>query len=90
MRGQKLPSKWFQSLELFIYIYIHIGKGFRSFHTGSIGSVGQRAAKLPALKVGGLKKKSADLATTAEACASVFGLGSPLPGVQSFSKFDEP
>ena len=34
-------------------------RGGRSFHTGDIESVGQRAAKLPAVKVGGLKKKSA-------------------------------
>ena len=34
-------------------------KGFRSFNTDNVGSVGQRASKLPAVKVGGLKKKSA-------------------------------
>ena len=32
--------------------------------------VGQRAAKLLDIKVGGLKKKSATLAITAEVCAS--------------------
>ena len=31
-------------------------KGFRSFHVFNIKSVGQRAAKLLAVKVGGLKK----------------------------------
>ena len=31
-------------------------KGFRSFHAFDIKSVGQRAAKLLAVKVGGLKK----------------------------------
>jgi len=34
-------------------------KGFRSFNAKNLGSVGQRAAKLLAVKVGGLKKKSA-------------------------------
>ena len=34
-------------------------KGFRSFITENLESVGQRASKLPAVKVGGLKKKSA-------------------------------
>ena len=34
-------------------------KGFRSFITKNLGSVGQRVAKLLAIKVGGLKKKSA-------------------------------
>ena len=34
-------------------------KGFRYFHTGIIGPLGQRAAKLLAVKVWGLKKKSA-------------------------------
>ena len=35
-------------------------KGFRSFNTENLGSVGQRASKLPAVKVEGHKKKSAD------------------------------
>ena len=34
--------------------------GFKSFNTENLGSVGQRASKLPAVKVGGHKKKSAD------------------------------
>ena len=34
-------------------------KRFRSFEAKNLGSVGQRAAKLLAVKVGGLKKKSA-------------------------------
>ena len=40
---------------------IQFDEGVRSFHTFEfdIGSVGQRAAKLLAVKVGGLKKKSA-------------------------------
>ena len=63
-------------------------KKFRSFDAENLGSLGQRATKLPALKVGGLKKKSADLANTAEACASVIGPGSSCTGIESFSKFD--
>ena len=35
-------------------------KGFRSINTENLGSFGQRASKLPAVKVGGHKKKSAD------------------------------
>ena len=35
-------------------------------------SIGQRATKLPALKVGGLKKKSAASAIPANLCASAF------------------
>ena len=36
-----------------------IRKGFRSLYAENLGFVGQRAAKLLAVKVGGLKKKSA-------------------------------
>ena len=51
-------------------------------------SIGQRAAKLLAVKVGVLKKKSAASAIPANACAIAFGLGS-IPGeLESFSKFD--
>ena len=39
---------------------LYFKKGFRSFNTENLGSVGQRASKLPAVKVGGHKKKSAD------------------------------
>ena len=39
---------------------LHFEKGFRSFNTENLRSFGQRAAKLPAVKVGGHKKKSAD------------------------------
>ena len=53
-----------------------------------MGSVGQRAAKLLAVKVGVLKKKSASLDILAELCASAFILGSSSPKVESFSKFD--
>ena len=41
-----------QPLEMLTYFE----KGFRSFHTFHIGSVGQRASKLQAVNVGGLKK----------------------------------
>ena len=50
---------------------IYSKKGFRSFHTGDIGSVVQRASKILTVVVGGLKKKSATFAITAEVCASV-------------------
>ena len=36
-----------------------VEKGFRSFNAKNLGSVGQRAAKLIAVNVGGLEKKSA-------------------------------
>ena len=51
-------------------------------------SVGQWAAKLLAVKVGVLKKKSATLAIPAEVCASAIGPGSSGHGLKSFSKFD--
>ena len=35
---------------------IKLSNGFRTFHTIDMGSVGQRAAKLLAVNVGGLKK----------------------------------
>ena len=54
LRGQNICLKCYQPLKLMLYF----GKGLRSFHTGNIGSVGQRASKLLAVKVGGLKKKS--------------------------------
>ena len=78
MRGQNLLLKWCQSLELLMYV----GKGLRSFHTGSIGSVGQRAAKLLADKVGGRMKKSA------ESTISAFGLGLIRTRAESFSKIE--
>ena len=52
LREKNLSLRYCQPLELFIYF----GKGFRSFHAGNIGFVGQRAAKLAAVKVGGLKR----------------------------------
>ena len=67
---------------------IHCGKKSRSFNAKNFGSVGQRAAKLLAVKVWGLKKKSAASAIPAEVCASAIGLGLRTPGIKSFSKFD--
>ena len=49
-----------------------------------MGSVGQRASKLLAVKVVGLKKKSAALAIPAEVCASPIGPDSRTPEVKSF------
>ena len=60
----------------------------RFFHTGNVGSLSQRAAKLIAVKVRVLKKKSAALAIPADLCASAFGSGSNPGAVESFSKFD--
>ena len=42
---------------------IYLFKRFRSFNAKNFVSVGQRASKLPAFKVGGLKKKSASQPT---------------------------
>ena len=66
----------------------HCGKKSRSFNAKNFGSVGQRAAKLLAVKVGVLKKKSAASAIPPKVCASAFGPGSRLPGVKSFSNFE--
>ena len=61
---------------------------FRSYNAENFDTVGQRAAKLLAVKVGLLKKKSATLAIRAEVFASRIGPGSKTLGVKSFSKFD--
>ena len=37
-------------------IMLYLGRGLRYFHAGNIGSVGQRASKLLAVKDEGLKK----------------------------------
>ena len=52
-------------------------KRFRSFNTKDFGSAGQRAAKLLAVKVGGLKKKSASWPQPQSAS---------LPGFDSWSQ----
>ena len=67
----------------------HFDKGFRSFNARNFKSVGQRAAKLLAVKVRVLKKKSAALAIPAELSASAFGPDSSAPKIESFSKFDD-
>ena len=50
MTLKMLPASWYLK-----YLF----KRFRSFNTVNMGSFGQRASKLLAVKVGGLKKKSA-------------------------------
>ena len=67
---------------------MYLFKKFRSFIAENLESVGQRAAKLLAVKVGGLKKKSVTLAFKAKVCARTFSPGSRTSGVESFSKFD--
>ena len=66
----------------------HFEKMFRSFDAKNFGSVGQRTAKLLAVKVGLFKKKSAASAIPAKVCASAIGPGSRTSRVKSFSKFD--
>ena len=61
---------------------------FGFFIARIFGSVGQRAAKLLAVKVGVLEKKSAASAIPANSCAIAFGLDSNPGTVESFSKFD--
>ena len=58
--------------------------GFVSFNAENLGVVGQRAAKLLAVKVGGLKKKSAPALAPLEPVGP-----DSIPGeLESFSKFD--
>ena len=59
---------------------MYFGKEFASFHTSKIELLGQRDAKLLAVKVGALKKKSAALAIPAKVCASAFSQDSSPPG----------
>ena len=54
-----------------------------------MGSPGQGALKLLAVKVRDLKKKSATSAFTVKECARAFGQDSSLTGVELFSKFDD-
>ena len=63
-------------------------KRFRCLNAEKLGYVGQRAAKLLAVKVGVLKKKSAASAIPPKLYAIAFGPGSSWPRVKSFSKFD--
>ena len=67
---------------------LYFGKELRLFYTGGIGSIGQMASNLLAVKVGVLKKKSAASAIPPKLCACAISQGSCWPGVKSFSKFD--
>ena len=60
-------------------------KRFRSFNTVNMGSVGQRASKLLAVKVEGFKKKVCQLAP---ATLKPVSPSSTVSGIKSFSKFD--
>ena len=80
LRGQNLPLKCCQHLKMLIYFE----ERFRSFHTINIKSVGQRATKLSAFEVGGLKKSFPH----GLALVELFSPGSTLTGSESFSKFD--
>ena len=62
----------------------HFEKRFRNFNANNFGSVGQRASKLLAFKVGVLKKNSAASATPPKLCAIAFGPGSNPGAVESF------
>ena len=74
-----LPASWtFDTIE----------KGNRFINAEKLGSLGQRALKLLAVKVGVLEKKSAPSAIPAELCASVIGPDSSSSGVELFSKFE--
>ena len=86
LREKNLSLKYCHPLEVLIYF----GKGFRYFQTSDMESVGQRAAKLLAIKVGGLKKKFAASAITVKVHVSAFGPSSSPPGFESFPKFDGP
>ena len=66
----------------------HALKGGLDLTIQSLYYIGQKAAKLLAVKVGVLKKKSATSAIPPKVCASAFGPGSSTPGVQSFSKIE--
>ena len=62
MREQNTALKCLQPFEILMYFQMR----FRSFNADDIGSVGQWAAELIAVKVGLLKKKSTALAIIAE------------------------
>ena len=63
-----------------------IEKRFRSLNAKNLGSVSQRAAKLLALKVRVLKKKSAASAIPAKVCASAIGPGLRSPRGSNHSR----
>ena len=64
---------------------VYLSNGFRTFHTINMGSVGQRAAKLLAVNVGGLKKSlPSGPGPSWPVCPG------SIPGeVESFTKFDD-
>ena len=70
-------------MQLVSYNFDTIKKGFRSFDDKNLGSVGQRALKLMAVKFGVLKKKSAPSAIQAKIVCK-----HDRPGVELFSKFE--
>ena len=63
---------------------LYFEDGVKSFHTYNIGSIGQRAAKLLAVNVGGLKK----VCHPAPVPVEPVGPDSILDEVESYSKFD--
>ena len=84
MTGQKPPLKYCQQLEN----QCPERKKCRSFNAKNFKAENQRAAKLLAVKVGVLKKKSAASAIPPELCASVIGPGSSSSRIKSFSNFE--
>ena len=65
LKEQNQSLIYCQPLELLIYL----GKGIKYFYTSNIGAIGQKAAKLVAVKVRGYKKKSDSSAIAAKTCA---------------------
>ena len=65
-----------------------IEKENRSLNAENLKSIDQRASKLPAVKIGVLKKKSAASAIPPKLCAIAFGPGWIPAELESFSKFD--
>ena len=83
--GQFERAKSTFKMLLVSWFLMYFLKRFRSFIAQNLGLVGQRAAKLPAVKVEGLKKKSASQPRPQpNQSASV----RVLDAVESFSKFD--
>jgi len=66
----------------------HFEKWYSSFNSKNFVSVCQGTAKLLAVKVGVLKKKSATSAIPAKVYASAFGPGSSMPWVEPFLNFE--
>ena len=85
--GYKIsPMKMSSHQESKIYpleLLTYFKKGFRSFQTVNLGSVGQTAAKLLAFKLGGLKKVCHPTPAPLEPVSQ----GSNPGEVESFSKF---